>query len=187
MDAGKTELRGIVREQIGALSQEYLADSNLGIFQNVVSLPEFKAAETLMIYYSVDREPDTMKIAARALELKKRVAFPFCYRGGIMDARLVSSLDELVPAMLGIPSPIGDASVVAPSELDFIVVPALAYDAAGFRLGYGGGYYDRYLPQTRAFRVGIARENLLRDDIPREPHDIAVNCLVTEKQAARLG
>ena len=187
MSTVKAELRGVVRGQIGELSQEYIDSSNLGIFQNMTALPEFKSAETLMIYYSVDREPDTVRIAARALELGKRVAFPYCCRGGIMDARLVLSLDELKPAMLGIPAPADDAPVIGPDEIDLIIVPALTYDSRGFRLGYGGGYYDRYLPQTRAFMVGVARESLLRDALPHEPHDVSVDCLVTEKQAARLG
>ena len=187
MSTIKDELRGVVRGQIVELEQEYIESSDLGIFQNITALPEFKSAETLMIYYSVGREPDTVKIARYALELKKRVAFPFCYRGGIMDARLVSSLDELKPAMLGIPAPAADSAVIAPDELDLIIVPALTYDAHGFRLGYGGGYYDRYLPQTRAFKVGAAREKLLWGDLPHEPHDVSVDCLVTEKQAARLG
>ena len=187
MSTDKAELRGIVRREIAALSQEYIDSSNLGIFQNVTAFPEFKNAETLMIYYSVDREPYTIKIAQFALEQGKRVVFPFCYRGGIMDARLVSNIDELKPAMLGIPAPSAEAEIVAPGEIDLVIVPALTYDRHGFRLGYGGGYYDRYLPQTRAFKVGVARESLLRDDLPHEAHDISVDCLVTEKQVSRLG
>jgi 5-formyltetrahydrofolate cyclo-ligase len=65
--------------------------------------------------------------------------------------------------------------------LELIIVPALTYDRMGYRLGYGGGYYDRYLLNIPAFTVGMARERLVRDALPRESHDVAMKCLATEK------
>ena len=97
-----------------------------------------------------------------------------------MEARVVRSLDELAPSMLGIPAPPDTAKLLAPEELDLIFVPALAYDAFGYRIGYGGGYYDRYLHDLSAYTVGLARERLLREILPVEPHDIAVKCVIME-------
>ena len=135
-----------------------------------------------MLYCSVKREPATMEIAKAALSAGKAVAFPFCYRGGIMEARIIHNLGELQPSMLGIPAPPRSAPVIAADELDMIIVPALAYDFSGYRIGYGGGYYDRYLSTTPALTVGIARERLMKDNIPVQPHDIAVRCIVTEER-----
>jgi 5-formyltetrahydrofolate cyclo-ligase len=82
--------------------------------------------------------------------------------------------------MLNIPAPPDTAPIIAPEELDLVIVPALAYDSAGYRLGYGGGYYDRYLHDIPAFTVGLARERLIVGELPTEQHDIAVKCVVTE-------
>ena len=177
----KAELRRHVIEETAGLPDDYIADSDRGLFLKVMSLREFSTANKIMIYHSVNREPDTLEIVRAAFSAGKTVAFPFCYRGGLMQARIVSCLSELRPAALGIPAPPDTAPVIAPEELDLIIVPALTYDKAGYRLGYGGGYYDRYLSGISAFTVGLARERLIKDELPREPHDIAVKCVVTEE------
>ena len=176
----KSELRKQITEEIAALPDEYIAASDNGLLLRVTSLKEYITARNIMIYCSVKREPDTRAIANAALAMGKTIAFPYCFRGGIMRAHVVSSLDELRPAMLGIPAPPDTAPVIKPEDLDLVIVPALTYDKSGYRLGYGGGYYDRYLYGIPAFTVGLARSRLLKDKLPREPHDIAVKCLVTE-------
>ena len=176
----KNKLREEVRAEIDALPDSYITESDMGIYFNVTSMPEFGLAQCVMFYYSVGREPDTLRLAQVALRMGKTVAFPFCYSGGEMEARVVTTLEELKPAMLDIPAPQNASAIITPAELDFIIVPALTYDRKGFRLGYGGGYYDRFLKNTRALTVGFARNRLLKSELPREPHDIAVNRLATE-------
>ena len=97
-----------------------------------------------------------------------------------MHAGVAGRLEELSPEVLGIPAPKESAVRLDPDELDLIIVPAITFDRSGYRLGYGGGYYDRYLAQTKAFTVGLARERLVKEELPREAHDIAVKCLITE-------
>jgi len=176
----KDELREILRAEITALPDEYIAESNKGLFLRAVSLNEFISARNIMIYHSVEREPDTISIIEAALSAGKTVAFPYCFRGGKMQARAVRDLTELRPAMLGIPAPADTAPVIAPEELELVIVPALTYDRSGYRLGYGGGYFDRFLSVIPAYTVGLARERLIRDKLPTEPHDIAVKCVITE-------
>ena len=178
----KAQLRKQIIDEISALPDDYVFTSNKGLLQQVMSLEEFAAARNIMMYYSVKREPGTQGIAESALSMGKTVAFPFCFRGGIMQARAITSLSEMRPAMLGIPAPPDAAREIAASELDLIIVPALAYDGRGYRIGYGGGYYDRYLQDVRAFTVGLARERLMKDKLLVEPHDIAVKCIVTEER-----
>jgi len=176
----KEELRKNISEEISALPDEYITASNKGLLQHVLSLDEFIAARNIFIYFSVEREPDTRELIKAAFSMGKTVALPYCYRGGIMQARAVNSLDELHPAMLGIPAPPDCAPVIAPEELDLVIVPALAFDKRRYRLGYGGGYYDRYLQNISAYTVGLTRELLIKDELPREPHDIAVKRVITE-------
>ena len=176
----KARLRDQISREISALPDAYISNSDEGLFLQVISFEQFVSARNIMIYYSVKREPATRKIAEAALAAGKTVAFPYCYRGGIMQARIVRSLDMLRPAILGIPAPPDDTPVIAPEELDLIIVPALTYDRNGYRIGYGGGYYERYLPGISAFTAGLARERLLKDELPVEPHDVAVKCVITE-------
>ena len=176
----KVELRKSLREEIMALPDGYIADSNREILLCVTLFKEFVDARNIMIYYSVEREPDTLLIANAALAAGKTVAFPYCFREGIMQARVVHKLSELRPAMLGIPAPQDTAAKIAPEELDLVIVPALTYDRSGYRIGYGGGYYDRFLRGISAHTVGLARERLVRNELPKEPHDIAVKTVITE-------
>ena len=178
----KTEMRERLQAEIDALSIEYISSSNEGIYSNIITLNEYSKARNIMLYYSVKREIDTVMLAKAALADGKTVAFPTCLKGGIMNAHIVNDLSELKPAMLGIPAPPETAPIIKPGELELIIVPAFRYDRAGYRIGYGGGYYDRYLSGLSAFTVGVARKRLMKDDLlPFEPHDIPVNCVVTEE------
>ena len=179
----KEELRIRLKAKITAMPDDYIALSDRGLARNVVSLDEFAAARNIFLYFSVEREPDTREIAKIALQMGKTVAFPLCFRGGLMSARVVKDLNELHPAMLGIPAPPIDAPAIGPDDLDLIIVPALAYDEEGYRIGYGGGYYDRYLSGFQAHTVGLARERLMEVALPREPHDVAVERVVTEERS----
>ena len=181
----KIALRKQISDEIQALPDDYITASNEGLFLQIASLEEFTAARNIFLYYSVKREPATQKIAKAALSMGKTVAFPYCLKGGIMHARVVRSLDELSPAMLGIPAASESAPVIAPGELEIVIVPALTYDMNGYRLGYGGGYYDRYLHGIPALTLGLARERLIRDELPIEPHDIPVKRIVTERGVLR--
>ena len=176
----KSDLRKQILDEIEALPDDYIVASDSSLFFQVTSLREFCDARNIMLYCSVKREPDTIRIAEAAFSMGKTVSFPFCLKDGLMQARIVTGLDELRPAVLGIPAPPDSAEQLEPDELELIIVPAITYDRAGYRLGYGGGYYDRYLARTGAITVGLARKRLIKDELPREPHDIAVKLLVTE-------
>ena len=115
------------------------------------------------------------------LERGQTVALPISLPEGEMV------FAEYLPGQLqtgrffGILEPGEDARRLEPADGDLIIVPALAYDRSGYRMGQGGGYYDRYLSARRLFSVGIGRDCLLCDRVIRETHDAPVNCLVTER------
>jgi len=99
---------------------------------------------------------------------------------GIMELRVVASLDELVPGAYGILEPAADTVCLTPDEVDFAVLPCLSCSRGGHRLGQGGGYYDRFLSTYRGSAALLCRERLLREDVPVEPHDMPVPWVVTE-------
>ena len=98
-----------------------------------------------------------------------------------MEARQIAGLGDLVSGRFGILAPKLQCPLVAPEDIDLVVVPCATGDAQGRRLGYGGGYYDRYLPRTRCPAVLLCRTHVMREDIPMEDHDVFMDYLITEK------
>ena len=141
MKEQKAALRREIRARIAALPEEYLRESDAGILENVLSLPEFCRAGAVFAYLSVERECDTRRIIDALMESERAVALPRSRPGGSMDFALYDG--RLAEGLYGIPQPPEDAPELRPGEGDLILVPALCCDAAGVRLGHGGGYYDR--------------------------------------------
>jgi len=97
-----------------------------------------------------------------------------------MHAHVLTSMNDLQEGLLGIPTPSKESPIIAPQDIDLVVVPCLACDTSGYRIGYGGGYYDRYLASARqATSVALCRESLLLEQVPREAHDIPVDIVIT--------
>ena len=184
--SGKAELRKQLMEREAGFSKNYIAESNAGIIRNIFSLKEFQGAGTVLFFYGIRSEPDTREMMRRAFELGKTVALPKTYPKGVMSARKIVGFDELSQSRFGIPEPAESAQEIGPDELDFIVVPATALDSEGYRLGRGAGYYDRYLSYTSAFACGVVRGKMLVSRVPREKHDIRMNCVVTENEIFRF-
>lgn len=154
------------------------------------SLPELRAASSLFLFAAFRSEIDTGPLIAWALEHGKAVYVPRVLGPAVMDAyRITDPSTDLAPGAWGIPEPKGDREPVDPAKLDVAVVPGSVFDAAGRRCGYGGGFYDAYLPRLREGvpRIGLAFELQLVDDLPCEPHDLAVHVIVTESRVLRPG
>lgn len=179
----KKELRRAVRERIAGLDTAYIAESDARICDRLLEIEEINGAGLILAYYSMGREVDTHSFIERLRAVGKTVALPVCEKGGFM--RFVEYTGRMSTGLLGISEPEGGAEII-PARDAVMIVPALAFDAGGYRLGQGGGYYDRYLAANNVFSVGIGRESLLLDRAPREEHDMPVNILVTEGKTARL-
>ncbi|BAK98765.1 putative 5-formyltetrahydrofolate cyclo-ligase family protein [Oscillibacter valericigenes Sjm18-20] len=177
----KKELRRRVRAQERELSFRYKEQSAAAISNLVCALPDYRDADTVFCFVGTAREIDTRGILNDALAKRKRLCLPLCMaEPGIMELRAVKSMDELVPGAYGILEPAPECPRLMPDEVDFAVLPCLSSSRAGHRLGQGGGYYDRFLAAYRGSAVLLCREQLLREDIPVEPHDMPVPWVVTE-------
>ena len=182
----KKQFRKGVQADIAALPEDYLKMSNEGIREHFLSLPEYEDAGTIFAYISEGREPDTVGILQAALAAGKTVALPISLDDGVMEPRAIRSLDELTEGRFHIPAPPADAPLVKEEDIDLIIVPAVTFNSRGYRLGRGGGYYDRFLARSDAFSVGLGRDRLIRE-VPLEDHDQGVACLVTESGVKRFG
>ncbi|HHU05705.1 MAG TPA: 5-formyltetrahydrofolate cyclo-ligase [Clostridiales bacterium] len=182
----KRRLRKEYRAAHAELNPEYIAESDRGIFENLSKLPEFKSARAIFTYYSIQNEPDTHRIIELALQMGKIVTLPLIRGNGIMDAAIIRSFEDIGAGAFEIPAPAVDAELLSPEKIDFAIIPALSFDREGFRVGQGGGYYDRFLKDARYFAVGITRAKFFVERLPREDHDVPVRCVVTENEIARL-
>lgn len=150
------------------------------IFTSFINSDLYKSAELLLIYVSSKGETDTLNIIDYALADGKKVAVPYCKENN-MHFLLIESFSELSEGLFGIPEP---DPVKCTPVMDFTdavcVVPALCFDVYGNRLGYGGGYYDRFLSSVSVITVGLCRERSLCHRLPSEAHDIAIDYIITE-------
>ncbi len=151
------------------------------ITEKVLSLNEYKRAENILCYASYNSEVDTFLLMEQIINDGKKLYLPRCV---VEDKRIevlrARNLSELKEGAYGIPEPTGEG--VSPELLDMVIVPMVAFDRKRTRLGYGGGYYDRFLPKTRATRCGIAFSIQESDLLIKEPTDIAMDIIVTEKE-----
>ena len=177
----KKQFRAEISETYDNLDECYMEQADREIFERLISLPEFKSAKRVFLYCSVGRETDTQQLICYCKEQGKPFALPRTYPRGKMDFCLMDGSFELCPEPpFGIPEPPREAKACVPGAEDVIIVPALAFDKKLFRIGHGGGYYDRYLASCPAHSIGICREKLVFPELPREAFDISVCVLVTE-------
>jgi len=187
----KSDLRQVCRARRRRLDPSQVAAAGRAVLQRVLGLEEYAAARLVHTYVSgKENEVETRGLIQTTLEQGKRVAVPVVQRGSrtLLHAE-IQELDRLEPDEWGIPSPLpGHADWIEDlSAFDLVVVPGIAFDRQGRRLGFGGGYYDRFLHQIRAPRIGLTYESLLLDEVPIEPHDAAVEILITEFSTIRVG
>lgn len=176
----KKELRPYLRSAREELEPGYVESSDKSIYGKLISLPEYIQSERVFCYYSLDGEVDTHSIIKHALAAGKRVYLPVVYGGGLMEAVEIDDVSGLIPGKLNIPEPPGDGRILVPGADDIAIVPALAFTENGYRLGQGGGYYDRFLKKWPGVSVGLCRRSFLLNEIPIEYHDVKVDILITD-------
>ena len=176
----KKALRTLIRQAERALDSGYKSESAAAICRHVLALEEFKAARVVFAFAGTEREIDTTLLLHGTLAAGKTLVLPRCAAAHALDLCVVRSADDLEAGAYGILEPKRSCALVAAADIDFAVVPCLSFDRAGRRLGQGGGYYDRLLPQLRCPTALICRERLLSPAVPVEAHDMRCTMLLTE-------
>jgi len=140
----------------------------------VAELPQYAAAASVMAFVGCKGEPDTDPLFARLAADGKRLLLPRVDDGDIV---VCSGLDPRSPSRFGVSEPTGPALPVG--EADLVLVPGLAFTPAGYRLGYGGGFYDRFLPKVVGAYVGVCFAEQIVDHLPVQAHDVPVQHVVS--------
>jgi 5-formyltetrahydrofolate cyclo-ligase len=189
ISARKKAVRQAALLRRDALSDGERRERSTVIAYLLSSLDEVREAQTLMAYASFRSEVDTSQFMTWCLQHGKRLALPRVAGARAMDTCLVHDLDaDLESGAWGIPEPSARLSRLSPGEIDIVIVPGVAFDRKGGRLGYGGGYHDKYMMGLRARvrRIAVAFEAQVEDVVPRGAHDLTMDVLVTEEGVLQL-
>lgn len=186
----KRDLRNLFKALRSSLSEEERALKSEKILKNLIAQREYIDAQTVFIYMSCGSEADTHKIIEKMISDGKKIAIPYLEKTqGIMKPALFTGFSTLVKNSFGIAEPAESAlEFIEAEQIDLVITPGLAFDKSGFRLGYGGGYYDRFFAETAAFKekepkkVGIAFiEQISERNLPKSEHDIPVDNIITDR------
>lgn len=180
----KQELRKNILAVRRGMSQDKVAAGSARLAEHICAWPVYQAAKNIMLYLAMPDEPHMDKVISHALTAGKTLCVPFMRETrGLMDAAIIENLDDLVVGQFNLltPNP-ATLKLLEPSELDLIIVPGVAFDRDGRRLGMGAGYYDRFLPKAnKAELIGAAWAAQILEKVPTDEHDRLVNYLVTEE------
>ena len=168
----KAELRKKILQEMKALSQEQKQAMDRVLTERFLQHPFYQEAKVIATYLSFPHEFQTQELIERVLKDGKKVLIPKTYPKGRMDF-VVYDPQQLAKTSFGLLEPQGDLEVVDPSQIDLIHVPGLAFTTEGYRIGYGGGYYDRYLENFAGQTMSTIYPCQIQD-FNSEDHDIAV-------------
>ena len=179
-DALRRQMKEFRRQMPAPVKQK----KDAAIRRAVESLREYQSCQTLLTFVSSAIEVDTRALIAEALQSGKRVAVPYCIDGTRqMEFYYIRSMDDLAPRTFGVLEPVVQQCEKMEDPAGSIcIVPGLAFDWHGFRLGYGKGYYDRFLSGYAGLKIGIVYEGCLRQRLPHGYYDVPVDLLITEKR-----
>ncbi|MDA0991593.1 MAG: 5-formyltetrahydrofolate cyclo-ligase [Verrucomicrobia bacterium] len=183
----KAALRDELRAQRRALDPAWVARHSTQAQDRLLALPEYAAAQTVGVYLGLGGEVETQKLITHSHQAGKRVAVPaFDAQQRTYGLVELAADEPLTRGPLAIPQP-AVQQPVAIAAVDMLVVPGLAFDLVGGRLGQGGGHYDRLLAQPNScWRVALAFEFQILDEVPRTAKDMLMHAIITEKRIIRV-
>jgi len=185
----KNDLRKEMRSVLAAITPEQRHLRSLDVCHQLQDTPEFRRAETIMLFLSMEQEVETSTLVLQAWKEGKTVALPRVrWAEREIEPVAIKSLDTSPnPSMQGLRDPVGGMPISL-ARIDLVAVPGLAFDRRGYRLGRGKGFYDRFLSKKdfRGLRIALCfQEQLLEDLLPVEPHDMPMNMIVTDQKILR--
>lgn len=179
--------KNIIREEIRRkrekLSIDVIREKSNIIANKLISLDMIKESSCIMTYISIKNEVDTSIIISKLKNMGKNIVIPYFINNQEIGASLINDIDN--DLVIGNYNTFVPKSIIKIDNIDVVIVPGVAFDYNGNRIGFGGGYYDRFLSKPinrKAFKIGICYDFQLVDNISNEKHDISIDFLVTEKR-----
>ncbi len=176
----KSRIRQILRGRKDSMNPKDRLEKSHVICRNLLGL--IRDGETVMVYTSKEKEVNTVPLITALLQRGNPVVVPIIVKEDVsLRLSYLRDLSVLVPSTFGVPEPIGSEIPVAHGDIDTIILPMLGFDREGRRIGYGAGYYDRFLEKNRDLRkIGIAFACQEMEKLPVDVNDIPMDCIITE-------
>ena len=182
----KRKLRDEIKLFRRSLSPSKKAQLDEAIFKKLISTWQYKECDTIFIYASTDIEVDTKRIIEHSLSIGKKVALPRCVKNSRqMVFHYIEDLSQLKKGSFSVLEP-DESLPVADNDDGLMIVPALALDNNGYRLGYGGGYYDRYLSKSQRESIGICYYENFRQSLLNGRYDVKLKAILTDRFVRRI-
>lgn len=179
----KKSIRKLVQERKDALSKDERQNLDNIIFDKVINSCAYKNSHTIFIFVSYNNEVDTHKIIKQALRDKKILCVPrIISKEEGMDIVQIKSFEDLKEGAYGILEPDDSELKIEEKNIDVSYLPGLAFDRRGGRVGYGGGFYDRFLLKTRknSKKIGLVYKFQVFPEVPTEEHDVFIDGIITD-------
>lgn len=179
--AHKAAVREQVRGALRQLTPGERATASAMICERVLNCAPWRAAQSVLLFHALPDEPDAAALICGALAAGKLVALPrySAESAGYEAAHIADLSRDCIPGRYGVTEPAPHCPSTELNQLDFALVPGVAFDPAGRRLGRGKGYFDRLLERFRGIKCGVAFDFQVVAELPEEPHDVKLNCLAT--------
>ena len=175
----KDEIREDMRAKRRALSKDEVKIKSDEIRQRLLGVERVKQAKTICTFISAFKEPDTVAII-------KKIVVPITdIESGTLSLSYINSMDDMKKGAYGILEP-KTVRKADENNIDVILVPGLAFDRNGGRMGFGKGYYDRLLESSKAVKIGLCYDFQILEKIPTEIHDVPMNFVITEKEILEI-
>ncbi len=182
----KQELRVKLRAMRRAFSPSMQETACLAVYRRLQDFSPYRDAQCIMVYMACRGELSLVPVIDELLAGEKELLLPRCEAPGVMTARRITDRSQLVSGAFGLMEPDVACRIIPPNKIDLILVPGVAFDRKGHRLGQGGGYYDRFLAKTHALRVGVCHDETLIADVPCEAHDHMMDAVITPRETIWL-
>lgn len=184
---GKVELRKRLKAERARLSAEQAALSSEQVSRHILACDAYRKAHCIMGYLAFGKELSVDVVLLTALAEGKTVVVPWVTSATEMTPVVLQNMHDFEPDRYGIRSVRQPAEQIAPQDIDLVLVPGVAFDREGGRLGMGAGYYDRFLPQAkRAVLMGVAYDCLLQSELPKDEYDVCMQLLASESGVTTL-
>lgn len=180
INAEKAEIRAIYRKKRASLTDARKREEDACLCHRVTETDAYRNAAIVLLYFPMKNEIDVKPIMEKAILDGKKVAFPKCGKNGEMNFHYVKSENDLTSGAYGIFEPHADLPIFDLEErLAVCIVPGLVFDSKGYRIGYGGGYYDRFLSKFKGVSIGPVRRGFMsKEPLPRDEFDQKCDILI---------
>ncbi len=170
-----------------SLSAQKIEKKSLSITEKLFSMPEFKQAKAVLFYASFGNEVSTKEMVEKGIQNGKQVCVPVTsFKDKTITVSKINSIEELEEKESGLIEPKETKSCPV-GEIDVIIVPGIAFDAEGYRIGYGGGFYDRLLRKAprKTIAIGLCFEQNIDKQLPKQSHDAKMDFVITEERVIK--